>query len=121
MHIVFGIFLVLHGLVHLLWFVVPWGLMQVDGLPYNTTIMAGRMDVGDNGIRFVGLLWVIGTLLFVAAGVSLLFSASWWAVLTIIAALFSLFLNILGWPDSRWSALINVAILAFLTISIWQP
>ena len=29
--LVLGIFFVLHGLVHLLWFVVPWRITTVDG------------------------------------------------------------------------------------------
>ena len=37
--IIVAILLVTHGLVHLLLFVVPWNLMEVDGLPYSTTIL----------------------------------------------------------------------------------
>ena len=35
-----GILFVLRGLVHLLWFVVPWRITAVDGLHYATTLLA---------------------------------------------------------------------------------
>jgi hypothetical protein len=109
-----AIFLILHGLVHLLWFVVPWRIMEVDGLPYSTTIIGGRIDVGQGGIRFVGLLWILGAIAFVIAGIGLLFSAPWWWTATLLAAIYSLFLSVLGWPDSKYGALIDVLILAVL-------
>lgn len=112
--IIFAIFLMLHGLVHLLWFVVSWQLMDVDGLPYTTTIVSGRVDVGESGIRVVGLLWALGMIGFVAAGIGLLFAAPWWFTVTIGATVYSLFLSVLGWPDSCWGALIDVAILVIL-------
>ncbi len=108
------IFLILHGLVHLLWFVVPWQITEVDGLPYQTTIFAGRLDVHESGIKFMGLLWIIPTLGFVLAGIGLLFSASWWWSLTLGAALFSLLLNLIQLPESKWGATINLLIIAVL-------
>jgi hypothetical protein len=78
LHVLIGVFFVLHGLVHLLWFVVPWRITTVDGLPYATTILAGRLDVGRAGIRIVGLLWLAATVLWLAAGLALVFAAPWW-------------------------------------------
>ena len=116
LQMIFGIFLILHGLVHLLWFVVPWQLTEVDGLPYTTTIIAGRIDLGGNGIRFVGFLWILGTIAFVVAGIGLLLSASWWWPVTVGAAIYSLFLCLLGWSESKWGALIDAIIVAVLII-----
>ena len=52
--------LVLHGLVHLIGFVVPWRLADLTsgGFAYTTTVLAGRLDLGTTGARIVGLLWV---------------------------------------------------------------
>ena len=111
---ILAVFLILHGFVYLLWFVVPWNLMEVDGLPYSTKIFTGRVDVGAGGIRFVGLLWVLATIGFVVAGFGLLFSASWWWKAVLGATLFSLFLCILGLPDSKWGGLIDIIILLVL-------
>lgn len=66
--LIIGIFFILHGLVHLLWFVVPWRITTVDGLPYSTRVLGQRFDVGDTGIRMVGLLWLAATLGWVIAG-----------------------------------------------------
>lgn len=41
-------------------------------------------------------------------------AASWGGIVTLNAAMFSLILSILGWPDSRISVFINVAILTYL-------
>lgn len=111
-----AIFFILHGAVHLLGFVVPWQIMQVEGMPYTTTILGGRVNVGNGGIRFVGLLWMLATITFVVAGIGLLLSAPWWWSVTMGATLFSLFLCILGWPEARWGALIDVLIVAVLII-----
>lgn len=56
MQILFALFLILHGLVHLLWFVVPWQMTNVDGLPYRPTILSGQLDVREVGITAVFIL-----------------------------------------------------------------
>ena len=33
----------LHGLIHLIGFVVPWGIAQVEGFPYRTTALGGAI------------------------------------------------------------------------------
>jgi len=109
-----AIFLILHGLVHLLWFVVPWQMTVVDGLPYRTTIFGGNIDVREGGIRFLGLLWVLATIGFVVAGLGLLFSASWWATAVLVAAVYSFLLCLISLPESKWGALIDVGIVAIL-------
>ncbi len=114
--IVAALFLIAHGLVHLLWFVVPWNLMEVDGLPYSTNILSGRIDVGRGGIRFVGLLWVVAAVAFVVAGIALLFAIPWWWTATLGAALYSLFLCLLGLPVAKWGLLIDLVIMAILLL-----
>lgn len=116
MKTVFALFLIAHGLVHLLWFVVPWQITEVDGLPYSTTILGGRLDLGAGGIRFYGLLWIVPTAIFVLAGIGLLFSAPWWWTLTLVAAAISFLLCILGLPVAKWGALIDVLIAAVLLL-----
>lgn len=112
--IIFSIFLVLHGLVHLLWLAVGWNLTDIDGLPYRTTLFGGRLDIGAWGLRILGLLWALAAVVYVIAGLGLLFTAPWWSTATIAVALYSLVLCIVSWPESRWGALINLAILALL-------
>jgi hypothetical protein len=114
MRYILGGFLILHGVAHLVGFVVPWKLVQVEDSPYKTTLLSGRWDVGGNGIRVVGILWLLGALAFVAAGAGLLAGFAWWADTTIYATIGSLLLSVLGWPDSRIGAVINVLLLLFL-------
>ena len=50
MRIALGIFLILHGVAHLPGFVVPWRLANIKDVPYKTTLLSGRFDIGDAGI-----------------------------------------------------------------------
>lgn len=115
--VIIGVFFVLHGLVHLLWFVVPWQVTTVDGLPYATTILAGRLDVGRAGIRIVGLLWLAVTVVWLAAGLALVFAAPWWPGLAAAAAIFSAALCVLGLPDAKYGLAIDLAILLVLLLN----
>ena len=116
MQYIIGIFLILHGIVHLIGFLVQWKIVKTDEMPYSTKIFAGKFDVGHIGIRIVGLLWLIGALAFIAAGVGLIILLPWWYSLTLYAAVYSLFLSISGWPDARFGVFVNLIILAFLWI-----
>jgi hypothetical protein len=86
------------------------------GLPYSTTILGGRLDLGAGGIRFYGLLWIVPTVAFVLAGIGLLFSAPWWWTLTLGAVAISFLLCILRLPVAKWGALIDVLIAAVLLL-----
>ncbi len=117
MQIIFAIVLLFHGLIHLLGFVVPWRLATLEEMPYKTTVLAGALDVGEAGIRAVGLLWLLAAVGFAVAAGALFTMRPWWAAVTLGITLFSLALCILGWPEARFGALINLAILAFLFIA----
>jgi hypothetical protein len=119
-----GVFLILHGLVHLLWFVVPWRITTVNGLPYSTSVLAGRIEVGAAGVRIVGLLWLAAVVPWVAAGLGLMALAPWWQALAVGAALFSSVLCVLGLPEAKWGVLIDLIILALLFLNgrfHWLP
>ncbi|MDX1436931.1 MAG: hypothetical protein R3335_08975 [Anaerolineales bacterium] len=111
-----AVFLVLHGLAHLLWLISGWDLAEIDGLPHRTTLFSGRIDIGANGMRLLGILWSIGAAGFLIAGLGLMFSTAWWWQAAIIAALYSLLLCVISWPESRWGALINLAVIALLLV-----
>ena len=49
----------LHGLIHLIGFVVPWRIATVDGFPYRVTMLGGLADLGELGARVVGLVWIV--------------------------------------------------------------
>ncbi len=41
----------MHGLVHLLYFVSYWPITELEQVPYKTTLLNGRWDVGSGGIH----------------------------------------------------------------------
>ncbi|MFQ6089129.1 MAG: ABC transporter permease [Candidatus Methanofastidiosia archaeon] len=112
--IIVAIVLIVHGLVHLLGFVVPWRLATVEGFAYKTTLLSDNLDVGDAGIRVVGLLWLLAAIGFVATGVAVFTLRPWWQDVTLWVTLFSLVICILGWPDSKFGVLINLIIMGYL-------
>ena len=124
MHIALAVILFGHGFAHLVGFVVPWRIATLKEMPYKITIRANSVNVGDLGIRVVGILWLIAALAFAVSSIGVLAQASWWLSISMIVAVFSFFLCIIGWPDSRIGVFIITAIVAFLLIGKqmeWLP
>ena len=122
--IVVGAFFIFHGLVHLIGFFVNWQIIVVRSMPYETTVLAHKIEVGITGIRVVGLLWVVAACLWIAAGIGLLALAPWWLAMTVAALLFSTVMCILGWPEARFGVMINILIVVFLFLNgryEWLP
>jgi hypothetical protein len=88
-------------------------------MPYKTTLFGGRIDVGDSGIRAVGVVWLLTALAFFACAGALVLSLAWWLPATLATTVFSLLLCISGWPDSRYGVVANVLILAILLAHGW--
>ena len=113
MRFVFVTLLIGHGVAHIVGFVVPWKLMQMPEMPYRTTILGGMMDVGDAGIRLMGVLWLLIGLAFavVAGGV-----VAGWSLRTAVFALLALSsaFCVIGWPEARIGLIVNGALLAAL-------
>lgn len=104
----------IHAVAHLVGVLVPWRLIELEEAPYKTTQLADSLDVGDLGMKVVGLFWLLGVVGFSAAGLGVLLGASWWQSLAVYSALFSLILSVFGWPESRYGVFINIAIVVFL-------
>jgi hypothetical protein len=105
-----AILLALHGAAHS---VEAWR-NNPSGTPYDTTILAGRVDLGKGGIRLVDALWLVAGLSFVAAAVTAVLSASWWPSFALIVAIGSLTLCVFQLPDTRMGVVINVILIAIL-------
>ncbi len=111
--------LVLHGLIHLMGAVAYMRLGDVAGLPYKTTLLGGRWDVGPGGMAAFGALWGVAAVGFVAAAAALAFGAPWARGLLLTVALASLVLTGLDWTVAYAGVAINVAIvLAVLLLPI---
>jgi hypothetical protein len=116
MKYVIAIVLVIHGFAHWVGFVVPWRIAKLEEAPYKTTLLGGRLDVGDAGIRMVGLLWLLAGISFFVSGIALLASAGWWFSYTLVVAGISLVLCILGLPEAKLGIPVNVVIMLYLLV-----
>jgi hypothetical protein len=108
--------LVAHGIAHLVGFVSSWRLATLAELPYKTTLFAGRLDVGDTGIRVVGVLWLLAAVAFLVAAAAVVAETGWAGRFTLAAILASALLCVAGWPDARIGLAVNAGLLAVLTI-----
>jgi hypothetical protein len=109
--------LVLHGLIHLIGTVVYLRLGDIQGFTYKTTLIGGRLDLGEGGIRIFGALWILPALGFVFAAVALAAGQEWWWPVLLMTTLLSLALTSLDWNVAFAGAIVNVAILALLWLA----
>jgi hypothetical protein len=106
--ILFGIILILHGLVHLLYagqslrrFELRPGMLWPDG-----SWLFSKFPGDDASRLLAGILLVLATLGFVVAGLGLFLMQDWWRTVTVCAALLSTVIYISFW-DGKLRALDN--------------
>jgi len=116
MRIVLAILLVLHGAAHLVGFVVPWRLASLPDAPRGTTIFAGAVDVGDAGIRAVGVGWLLLAIAFVVVAAGLLQGAPWWYPAALVVLTASAVFCVVGWPAARIGLWVNAGVIALVII-----
>jgi hypothetical protein len=104
----------LHGLIHLLGTTVYLRLGEIQGLPYKTTLLGGRWDLGEGGIRLFGALWVLPALGFLLTAAALLVGCSSWQPLLIGVTRLSLALTMLDWRVAYAGVLVNGVILGLV-------
>jgi hypothetical protein len=90
MRVFSGLPMLLHGAAHLPGFVVSWRLAELAEMQYRTTLLAGALDVGDVGIRIVGVVWLVAAVGFWVAGAGALAGRAWWVPLALRVAALSL-------------------------------
>ena len=127
--ILFAIFLVLHGLVHLLYFGHSARYFELQpGLAWPDGAWAFSKVLGNESTRSLsGILLVLTALVFAASGVGLLARQVWWRPLAAGAAAFSGLIYILLWDGSFQKMadkglvglLINLAILVLVLVLKW--
>lgn len=109
-----ALFLAIHGLIHLLGTAAYMKLVEIEGLPYKTTLLGGRWELGERGIRVFGALWIVPAVGFVLAALALGLGWAWWQPLVVVAALLSLVLTALDWSEAYAGIAVNVIILALV-------
>jgi hypothetical protein len=127
--VIAGIFLGLHGLVHLLYFGQSARRFELKpGLAWPDDSWAFSSWLGDPGARtLAGLLCLLAAAGFVLTGAGVLFSQPWWRTATVGSAVFSSVLYILFWnrrlehlaDQGAVALLINAAILGAVLVFRW--
>jgi hypothetical protein len=112
--VVLALLLLAHGFAHLVGFVGPWKIGKPDPKQPYTTLLAGRLDVGDTGIRVVGILWLLAAVAFGVLALAVLTEAPWWQPAAIWIASYSLALSILGLPASWIGIAVDIILLAYV-------
>jgi hypothetical protein len=116
--IIAALILIAHGLIHLMGTIVYMKLGEIPGFNYKTTLLNGRWDLGVNGIRSFGALWIFPAVGFVVIGIALLMNLSWWRSILVPVTLFSLILTDVDWSIAYAGLIVNIAILSLVW---WSP
>ena len=117
--IIAAVILFFHGLIHLMGTTVYMKLGNLEGFPYKTTILNGRIDLGENGIYLFGVLWALAAIGFVVTAVGLFTQRKWNQSLLVGVSIFSLVLTGLDWESASTGAIVNIAILAIVW-ALWR-
>ena len=111
----FGVFVMLHGLVHL-WFVaLSQGLVEFEpdmGWTSESWLLSGLLGEAATR-RLAGVVFALATVPFLVGGVGLLVGAGWWRTLLMAAAIFSTGSILLYW-DGRPTMIVQKGLIAVL-------
>ena len=123
-----GVFIVLHGLVHLLYFGQSRRLFELQaGMVWPDGSWAFKL-LGEGATRWLaGSACILAALGFVAGGIAILTGQSWWRPAVVGAAVFSAAIFVLFWDgglqkladQGAIAILINLAILLAVLILRW--
>jgi hypothetical protein len=129
MTILLGIFLILHGLVHLLYAGQSWRLFELrSGMlwPDGSWVLSALL--GNGPTRYLASISLtMAALGFVVGGIGLFFGQAWWRPATIGAAVFSTVVFLMLWngeframdDQGGIGLLINLAILCIVLLLKW--
>lgn len=129
LNIIAGIFLTLHGLVHLLYFGHSMRFFELkEGLNWPNGSWLFSNFLGNDAVRMVaGVACIIAAIGFTAGAAGLFTSQEWWNKAIVVVAVFSSTIFILFWDGQSgaladkglYAILINLAILVSVLIFKW--
>jgi hypothetical protein len=110
-----GVFIVLHGLVHLLYFGQSRRLFELQpGMAWPEGSWAFSKLIGDEAARWLASIsCVLAAVGFVAGGIGILVGQAWWGPVVVGSAAFSAAIFILFW-DGKLQKLANKGAIAIL-------
>lgn len=113
-----GLFIILHGLVHLWFFTLSQGLVKIKpGMPEpgwtgKSWIFTGLL--GDSTTRSVAsILFLTAPIAFVISGVGIFLRAEWWWTVLMSSAVFSSAIILILW-DGGMQLLVDKGLIGFL-------
>jgi hypothetical protein len=109
--------LALHGAIHVLGVAVAWRWVEPDGLP-NAREIIGGVEVGDGGMRLLGVIWLLSAVAFLVAAGEVLDRREWAASATAAAATTSAVICLLQ-IDFAWRGLVIDLLLLFALVVAW--
>jgi hypothetical protein len=127
--ILFGIFIILHGLVHMFYFGQSIRIFELTPefvWPDGAWAFSKLLGVETNR-KLAGILLVVVTIPFVIGGIGIFINQAWWQPVVVGSAAFSAIIFILFW-DGRAGMLsekgfvgilINLALLVMLLVFKW--
>lgn len=129
LRIIVVLFLVLHGLVHLLYLGQSRRLFELQpGMVWPDGSWAFSRLIGDEATRaLTAILLLFAALAFVAGGAGIVAQQGWWRPVTVGAAVFSAVIFVLLW-DGGWqrlddkgavALLINLAVVVAVFVFRW--
>jgi hypothetical protein len=68
--------------------------------------------------HLMGALWLLSALAFTLAAVGALTIRSWWVNAAVTAAIGSILLSVLAWPEARIGVALNLLILGALILGV---
>ncbi len=129
MTILMGIFLILHGLVHLLYAGQSWRLFELrPGMLWPNGSWLLSPLLGNDPTRYLASIMLgLAALSFLAGGLGLAFGQAWWRPAAVGASVFSAAIFLLMW-NGKFQAvddqggiglLINLALLGIIFLLKW--
>ena len=129
MRFIVGIVVVLHGLVHFLYFGQSRRFFELQsGMVWPDGSWAFARVLGLEATRWLtGIACVLAALGFVGSGAAILLAQAWWRPLVVASALFSAVVFLLFWngraqnldDQGLFAILINAAILIAVLVFEW--
>lgn len=129
LRIAFGIFILLHGLVHILYFGQSRRIFELQpGMDWPDRSWAFSGILGNETTRVLAnVLLAAAALIFIMGGIGVVATQAWWRPVVVVAAVFSTVIYLLLWDgklqrlddNGGVGLLINLAILALLLIVQW--
>lgn len=129
MRLLFGVFIVLHGLVHLLYFGHSAKIFELKpGMVWPDGSWAFSRLLGDDAARnLTSILLILAAIGLVVGGIGILMRQAWWLPVVVGTVAFSSVVYILLWNGSMQNLdgqgviglLINIAILLAVLILRW--